>query len=1137
MKLQGKVGKRDVLILVDSGSTHNFVSESIVQELHLMMQYVTPFGVQIGNGDIIRCNSICRNLDVQLPGLKITQDFFPFSIGGADLVLGIQWLASLNTVQANWHEMFLIFTIDGQKYKLQGVPSKTTTPATFQFLETTTEIHLPPSPIDKILSEFSIIFQEPETLPPFRNHTHSIPLITNAQPPNIRPYRYPYNQKTEIESQVAELLKKGFIKPSSSPFASPVLLVSKKEGTWRMCVDYRALNKLTIPDKYPIPNIDELLDELNGAKVFSKIDLRSGYHQIRVNPEDIPKTAFRTHSGHYEFVVMPFGLTNAPSTFQATMNDLFRPHLRKFILVFFDDILIYSKDEIQHQLHLREALSLLQGHQFYAKSSKCLFAKSQINFLGHVISENGVQVEKEKVATVQAWPIPTNVKKLRGFLGLTGYYRRFVKNYGLIARPLTNLTKKNAFQWTSAANEAFSRLKEALTTVPVLRLPDFSQEFTVESDASSEGVGAILSQSGHPVAYFSKGLSFSNRLKSAYERELLAVVLALQKWKHYLMGRHFFLKTDHYTLKYLLEQRVTTTEQQRLLVKLMPYDFTILYRAGKENKGADSLSRQPQQIDLFTLVMPVALDLIDLQKALKVDPHTRMIMETLQSDPKAVPHFSISGHKLYFKDRLVIPADDTLRGKILFESHDTPASGHGGYLKTLKRVSKSFYWPNLKQEVKQYVQNCLHCQQNKYQALAPAGLLQPLPIPDQIWEDVSMDFIVGLPKSNSFDTILVVVDRLSKYAHFIPLAHPFTAKKVAEHFCKEVVRLHGIPRSIVSDRDVVFLSNFWQELFKLCKTKLKMSTSYHPQTDGQTEVVNRGLEAYLRCFVQDQPFAWSSYLSWAEYSYNTGYHTSTNTTPFSVVYGRSPPPLYPYVPGETMIADLDQQLIERDQMLRLLKDNLLKMQARMKAQADTHRRELNFNVGDYVFLRLQPYRQKSLAKWKFQKLSPRFFGPYKVIRQVGKVAYELELPSDSRLHPIFHVSLLRPARGQFPASPPPLPISKDGELLLFAQVQSHRWVLDGGIPTLELLIEWKDRPMEEASWENYDLLQGQFPTFRLEDKSFFQGGSIDTNPRPLRVYARRRKQQLAHDREDELVADQFLSLFGLADYSIQLAQE
>ncbi|KAJ7957493.1 Ty3/gypsy retrotransposon protein [Quillaja saponaria] len=866
MKLQGKVGKRDVLILVDSGSTHNFVSESIVQELHLIIG--SPLSIQY----------------------KLT---------------GMRCFSSLP----------LMAKSTSFKESLQ----KLTTPATFQFLATTTEIHLPPSPIDKILSEFSIIFQEPETLPPFRNHTHSIPLITNAQPPNIRPYRYPYNQKTEIESQVAELLKKGFIKPSSSPFASPVLLVSKKEGTWRMCVDYQALNKLTIPDKYPIPNIDELLDELNGAKVFSKIDLRSGYHQIRVNPKDIPKTAFRTHSGHYEFVVMPFGLTNAPSTFQATMNDLFRPHLRKFILVFFDDILTYSKDEIQHQLHLREALSLLQGHQFYAKSSKCLFAKSQINFLGHVISENGVQVEKEKVATVQAWPIPTNVKKLRGFLGLTYYYRRFVKNYGLIAHPLTNLTKKNAFQWTPAANEAFSRLKEALTTVPVLRLPDFSQEFTVESDASSEGVGAILSQSGHPVAYFSKGLSFSNRLKSAYERKLLAVVLALQKWKHYLMGRHFLLKIDYYTLKYLLEQRVTTTEQQRFLVKLMSYDFIILYRAGKENKGAYSLSRRPQQIDLFTLVMPVALDLIDLQKALKVDPHTRMIMETLQSNPKVVPHFSISGHKLYFKDRLVIPADDTLRGKILFESHDTPANRHGGYLKTLKRVTKSFYWPNLKQEVKQYVQHCLHCQQNKYQALAPAGLLQPLPIPDQIWEDVSMDFIVGLPKSNRFDTILVVVDRLSKYAHFIPLAHPFTVKKVAEHFCKEVVRLHGIPRSIVSDRDVVFLSNFWQELFKLCKTKLKMSTSYHPQTDGQTEVVNRGLEAYLRCFVQDQPLGWSSYLSWEEYSYNTGYHTSTNTTPFSVVYGRSPPPLYPYMPGETMIADLDQQLIERDQMLQLLK--------------------------------------------------------------------------------------------------------------------------------------------------------------------------------------------------------------------------
>ncbi|KAD5802354.1 hypothetical protein E3N88_13714 [Mikania micrantha] len=322
-----------------------------------------------------------------------------------------------------------------------------------------------------------------------------------------------------------------------------------------MCIDYRALNKITIPDKYPIPTIDELLDELNGATIFSKLDLRSGYYQIRVAPADVQKSAFRTHSGHYEFKVMPFGLTNAPSTFQATMNDLFRPYLRRFILVFFDDILIYSPSMQQHLHHLQTALELLQQHQFFAKLTKCCFGQAQVLFLGHVVSSAGVQVDQDKISAIQSWPIPVNVKEVRGFLGLTGYYRRFVRNYGIIAKPLTNLTKKEGFLWNDAALRAFNTLKEALMTAPILCLPNFSKPFTIECDASSEGVGAILTQDNHPVAYFSKGFSPSNRLKSAYDRELLALVLAVQKWNHYLMGHHFFIKTDHYTLKQCCKNR------------------------------------------------------------------------------------------------------------------------------------------------------------------------------------------------------------------------------------------------------------------------------------------------------------------------------------------------------------------------------------------------------------------------------------------------------------------------------------------------------------------------------------------------------------------------------------------------------
>ncbi|GJZ73703.1 putative nucleotidyltransferase, ribonuclease H [Tanacetum coccineum] len=425
----------------------------------------------------------------------------------------------------------------------------------------------------------------------------------------------------------------------------------------------------------------------------------------------------------------------------------------------------------------------------------------------------------------------------------------------------------------------------------------------------------------------------------------------------------------------------------------------------------------------------------------------------------------------------------------------------------------------MKQEIRVFVQNCLVCQQQKYQTLSPAGLLQPLPIPVQIWEDISMDFIVGLPLSNRFDTILVVVDRLSKYAHFLCLSHPFTAKSVAALFCKEIVRLHGFPRSIVSDRDVIFLSTFWQELFRLSQTKLQLSTSYHPQTDGQTEVLNRCLEAYLRCFAHEQPTKWSSYLAWAEYSYNTGYHTSTGTTPFSIVYGRDPPSLLPYVMGETKNAELEQQLIDRDDMLKLIRLNLTKVQDRMRNQANTKRREVTFQVGDYAFLKLQPYRQQSLAKRRYEKLSPRFFGPYRIKRAIGSVAYELQLPADAKIHPVFHVSMLKPAHGSFSQdSIAPLPITKDWEIdVQPASIIDHRWVREAGHPVLELLVSWDQRPMEEATWESYDLLAEQFPHFRLEDKSFYHGGSNDKN---LQVYTRKKTRVKRHEQE------QFNALFG-----------
>ncbi|XP_028215187.1 uncharacterized protein LOC114397318 [Glycine soja] len=641
LRFMGFIGDRQVVLLVDDGSTHNFIQLQLVSELGLSTRDTRPLRVMVGNGQQFECARVCEDVSVVIQSTHFTVDLHMLPIAGANVVLGVQWLKSLGPVLTDYNTLCMKFFHADNLVELKG-----DTETTLNFISSTqfhrlrrhqpTSLYFhvailpePPSiqasptslpQIQALLDRYHSLFQPPSALPPQRETDHHIHLLPQATPVNVRPYRYPHFQKQEIEQQVELMLQKGLIRPSNSPFSSPVLLVKKQDGSWRFCVDYRALNALTIKDRFPIPTVDELLDELGGAHYFSKLDLLQGYHQIRMCPEDISKTAFRTHHDHYEFRVMSFGLCNAPSSFQATMNAIFRPYLRRFIIVFFDDILVYSASLTEHLNHLE------------------ITFQNRVEYLSHIVSSEGVKPVTSKVEAIMHWPSPHLIKAVRSFLGLAGFYRRFIRGYATIAAPLVHITTKAQFLWTDKAQEAFEKLKLAVSTAPVLSLPDFEQPFTVETDASGVGMGVVLSQQGHPLAFFSK--PFPKKLLSAstYVRELFVVTTAVKKWRQYLLGHRFTIVTDHRSLKELLTQLIQTPEQHTYLARLMGYDYHIIHCFGALNQAANALSRLPEHTSsLMMLSVPCLTFMEELRRQLEASPEYVNQRQAINESPTTFP--------------------------------------------------------------------------------------------------------------------------------------------------------------------------------------------------------------------------------------------------------------------------------------------------------------------------------------------------------------------------------------------------------------------------------------------------------------------------------------------------------------------
>ncbi|KAL4291663.1 hypothetical protein GQ457_14G020350 [Hibiscus cannabinus] len=1097
--------------LLDIGSTHSYVASSVSGGLEIPVENTgNVVTVHSPVGKPVTVTKIYNNCPLELQGEVFPANLMELPFGEFDLILGMDWLSAHRVKLDCEKKRATLRTPDNREVVLFGErrgfmtnvisalkAEKMIQKGAIAYLAYILDPRVTDSGMEKIrvVRDFPDVFpEELPGVPPKRNEIEfGIDVYPGTAPVSMAPYRMAPKELKELKVQLQELLDRGFIRPSVSPWGAPVLFVKKKDGTLRLCIDYRKLNKLTIKNKYPLPRIDDLFDQFQGASVFSKIDLRSGYYQLKVKDSDVFKTAFRTRYGHYEFLVMPFGLTNAPAAFMDMMNRVFQPYLDQFVVVFIDDILVYSRSEDEHEEHLRIVLQTLRENQLYAKFSKCEFWLNEVVFLGHIVSAEGIRVDPKKIEAIMDWKQPKNVSEVRSFLGLAGYYRRFVEGFSIIAAPLTKLLRKDVpFAWTETQQSSFDKLKMVLTEAPVLIQPESGKAYTVFSDASRTGLGCVLMQDGKVVAYASRQLKSHESNYPTHDLELAAVIFALKIWRHYLYGEKCYVYTDHKSLKYLLTQKELNLRQRRWLELLKDYDCEIEYHPGKANVVADALSRNAIS-DLRALFARMSLyEDGSLLAELRVIPTLISEIRAEQPGDKFLSHrirevregtsrdYTIDQDGvLCFRGRYCLPRQSELKQVILREAHDSPYSMHPGAEKMYKNLRERYWWKGLKRDVVRFVSHCLTCQKVKAEHQRPQGLLQRIELPLWKWERVTMDFVSGLPLTPSKkNSIWVIVDRLTKSAHFIPVRANYSLGQLARLYIAEIVRLHGVPVSIISDRDPKFTSNFWGSLHTALGTQLDFSTAYHPQTDGQSERVIQVLEDMLRGCVIDYRGSWEEFLPLAEFAYNNSYQASIKMAPYEALYGRKcrTPIGWTELNEHNCIGpDL---VLKAEETVRLIRERLKAAFDRQKSYADLRRRDVEFEVGDEVFLKVSPWR-KVLRFGRKGKLSPRFIGPYRIIRRIGPVAYKLELPPElSRIHDVFHVSVLKRYHGD-----PSRVLSTDEvEIrpdLSFVEepvevIAQEDRMLDG--ETVEMVkVLWRNRSLDEATWEPKDVFKAQYP--------------------------------------------------------------
>jgi hypothetical protein len=1041
-------------ILIDTGAAASFVSRTWVERHDVPVWSLSkPFDITLADG-----RRTCMTGAVYVAAVSTHGSVAPCTLIVMeqlthDVILGLPWLRCAGVT--------LTFDQDETRWNGRRMSDWAAAYGSPQALSTSprrssAELSAasPKLPVDvkvgkgheevmsKILSRHRAAFSDDLPVRSAASQDDAIKCKVTLKDPQCKPVRdgerrLSFANKQLLIQTITEMEQAGLIRPSKSPWCSQPVMVKKfRDGVEldekRWCYDYRRVNDLIVSDAYPLPLPENLFDELTGMRLFSKLDLTKGFWQIPLEEESKPILAMSTPIGLYEPNFMPFGMKNAPAVFQRVMQELLRDRLSKGVIVFMDDILLYSHTESEHEELVEWVVGQIEAGGFYAHPAKCEFFQREVSFLGHVVSERGVAVQQHKVKVVQQWPEPKTKKEVRAFLGLTGYYRKFIDNYGDIARSLYDLTKDEVtphnFTWNDEAQSAFDQLKNLLASAPVLAHPDPTRQWIINSDASDFAIAAVLSQKQNdgtvrPVAYFSRAMRpAETRYTAIYDKELLALAEAVHHFRCYVGNGAFplLLRTDHKGLTWLRTTKELSVRQYGWLEKLHGLEFQVEHIAGTANNAADALSRRADhQLQVFTI------DASNKQVALN-DTSGAVTFTLLDELRAAVPSHHWYAEKLKEQlptDGLVreegllrspcgqwyVPDDSSLKTKLLYEVHDAPAGGHVGAEKTLKKLQQHFYWAGMRGEVRDYVANCIRCQSVKSSQQLKAGLLVPLPIPSKPWDTISVDFVGPLPKSGKqgYDFILTVVDKFSKRGVFIPCHQSIDAPQTARKLLDHVIKDWGVPSRLISDRDVRWTGQVWGQLFAALGTKLKMSTSYHPQSDGQTERLNRTMEAGLRAYVNRHGTDWSRYLSVVEMAYNSSIHDATGHTPFELtgtdwvsplslaLQSSSNPP-----PTSVVAREIWDGIKTAWEDAR---QSMEKARLRMKTNADKLRREERFVVGDRVMLSVKQLRKTQ------GKLDDPYVGPFtvKAVAENG-VNVTLDLPPRyAGLHQPFHVEKLK----------------------------------------------------------------------------------------------------------------------------------